>query len=229
MLENTLGQSVCRIFYFWLVWLVNLNTKGPLLHCTYNCLVFSVFVGDCLKREKNFQNNLFWSWFCHVKVYGFWDKFLIKFLMNMAVIVSLKNFRILNLDFNSGQSIFHQTLYLNSQTPLLNSFQSNSFSVWIEQMLHRMYAADFNDHYPSPWDIEILGWCPVGSVLHHGEKVQPWLATILVMILQWNILWGRCVITSTSLTFYLFLSGWLKLNLMLLLDQLRLAWSNEHW
>ena len=24
----------CRIFYFWLVWLVNLNTGGPLLHCT---------------------------------------------------------------------------------------------------------------------------------------------------------------------------------------------------
>ena len=37
--ENTLGQSVCRIFYFWLVWLVNLNTGGPLLHCT--CFVFT--------------------------------------------------------------------------------------------------------------------------------------------------------------------------------------------
>ena len=24
--QNTLGQSVCRIFYFWLIWLVNLNT-----------------------------------------------------------------------------------------------------------------------------------------------------------------------------------------------------------
>ena len=34
ILENTLGQSVCRIFYFWLVWLVNLNSGGPLLHCT---------------------------------------------------------------------------------------------------------------------------------------------------------------------------------------------------
>ena len=34
MPENTLGQSVCRIFYFWLVWLVNLITGGPLLHCT---------------------------------------------------------------------------------------------------------------------------------------------------------------------------------------------------
>ena len=35
MLENTLGQSVCRIFYFGLV---NLNSGGPLLHCT--CLEF---------------------------------------------------------------------------------------------------------------------------------------------------------------------------------------------
>ena len=32
--QNTLGQSVCRIFYFWLVWHVNLITVGPLIHCT---------------------------------------------------------------------------------------------------------------------------------------------------------------------------------------------------
>ena len=32
--QNTLGQSVCRIFYFWLVWIVNFNTGGLLLHCT---------------------------------------------------------------------------------------------------------------------------------------------------------------------------------------------------
>ena len=32
--QNTIGQSVCRIFYFWLVWLVKLNARGPLLHCT---------------------------------------------------------------------------------------------------------------------------------------------------------------------------------------------------
>ena len=37
MPENTLGQSVCRIFYFWLV---NLNTGGPLLHCTC-CVILS--------------------------------------------------------------------------------------------------------------------------------------------------------------------------------------------
>ena len=34
-----------------------------------------------------------------------------------------------------------------------------------------------------PRDFEILGWCPV---LPHGEKVplQPWLATLLVMLSQ---------------------------------------------
>ena len=32
--QNTFGQSICRIFYFWLVWLVKLKTGGPLLHCT---------------------------------------------------------------------------------------------------------------------------------------------------------------------------------------------------
>ena len=35
-------------------------------------------------------------------------------------------------------------------------------------------------------------------------------------------LWGRCF-TSTSFAPHLFLLGWLKLNLALLLDQLRLA------
>ena len=38
--QKSLGQSVCRIFYFWLVWLVNLNTGGPLLHCT--CLHWNI-------------------------------------------------------------------------------------------------------------------------------------------------------------------------------------------
>ena len=37
--QNTLGQSVCRIFCFWLVLLVKLNTEEPLLHCT--CSFFS--------------------------------------------------------------------------------------------------------------------------------------------------------------------------------------------
>ena len=40
--QNTLGQSVSRIFYFWLVWLIKLNTGGALLHCT--CLS-SIIVG----------------------------------------------------------------------------------------------------------------------------------------------------------------------------------------
>ena len=34
--QNTLGQSVCRIFYFCLVWL---NTGGTLLHCTC-CFIY---------------------------------------------------------------------------------------------------------------------------------------------------------------------------------------------
>ena len=32
--QNTLGLSVCKIFYFWLVWIFKFNTGGPLLHCT---------------------------------------------------------------------------------------------------------------------------------------------------------------------------------------------------
>ena len=38
-----------------------------------------------------------------------------------------------------------------------------------------------------------------------------------------NNFWGRCFITSTSLAPHLFLLGWLNLNPILLLDQLRLA------
>ena len=33
--QNTLDQSICRMFYFWLVWLVKRKTRGPLLH--YSC------------------------------------------------------------------------------------------------------------------------------------------------------------------------------------------------
>ena len=40
--QKTLRQSVRRIFYFWLVWLVNLNIEGRLLHCT--CLPHKNFV-----------------------------------------------------------------------------------------------------------------------------------------------------------------------------------------
>ena len=38
-----------------------------------------------------------------------------------------------------------------------------------------------------------------------------------------NTLWGKCFIKSTSVKPHLFLLGWLKQNLVLLLDQLRLA------
>ena len=38
-----------------------------------------------------------------------------------------------------------------------------------------------------------------------------------------NTLWGRCCTTSTRLAPHLFLLGWLKLDLILLSDQLRLA------
>ena len=40
--------------------------------------------------------------------------------------------------------------------------------------------------YSHPQHIEILGWCPVGSILPHGEKVPllSWLATVLVMVSQ---------------------------------------------
>ena len=67
--------------------------------------------------------------------------------------------------------------------------------------------------------------CLIGLSLPQGKKVSlyPWLATLLVMVLQQKYLMGGWFITSTSLTPHLFLLGWLKLNLILFLDQLRLA------
>ena len=58
-------------------------------------------------------------------------------------------------------------------------------------------------------------------VLPREVKVPfyPFLATLLVICHDKNALWGRCFTTSTSLTPHLFLLGWLKLNLNLLLDQ----------
>ena len=44
-----------------------------------------------------------------------------------------------------------------------------------------------------------------------------------------NTLWDGCFITLTSLVPHLFLLGLLKLNLILFLDQLRLAWGDERW
>ena len=75
------------------------------------------------------------------------------------------------------------------------------------------------------WGTETRDWYPVGSVLPHWEKVplQPWLSTLLVMCHNKNTLWGRYSVTSTSFAPYLFLLGWLKMNSILLWDQLRLA------
>ena len=47
--QNTLDQSVYRIFCFWLVWLVKFNTKGPLLHCTcsfLHCIFLFLFIRE---------------------------------------------------------------------------------------------------------------------------------------------------------------------------------------
>ena len=58
--QNTLGQSVCRIFYFWLVWLVKLNTGGPLLHCTCCPYIFvNNFFYICIIVCENWSREAF--------------------------------------------------------------------------------------------------------------------------------------------------------------------------
>ena len=48
--QRTLGQSVCRIVYFSLIWLLNLSKGGPLLHCT--CSVCNFHWRDVQKHKK---------------------------------------------------------------------------------------------------------------------------------------------------------------------------------
>ena len=60
----------------------------------------------------------------------------------------------------------------------------------VVQKYHEMYFTynhfqySFCNQPAFPRDFEILDWCPVGSVLSHGEKVplQPWFSTLLVMV-----------------------------------------------
>ena len=53
-----LANQFCRIFYFWLVWYVILNTGGPLLHCTccYYCYYYNNSNYYC--SLFNFSQNL---------------------------------------------------------------------------------------------------------------------------------------------------------------------------
>ena len=77
---------------------------------------------------------------------------------------------------------------------------------------------DFDN--PRSADIEIVGWCPAVPVL------PPWREGVSLAVLDHpyhnkNTLWCRCFIISTNFAPHLFLLGWLKRNLVLLLDQLR--------
>ena len=57
--QNTLDQSVYRIFCFWLVWLVKFNTKGPLLYCTcsfLHCIFLFLFYPRI--NKPNIHNNV---------------------------------------------------------------------------------------------------------------------------------------------------------------------------
>ena len=57
--------------------------------------------------------------------------------------------------------------------------------------------------------IEILGWHTARSFSRQGEimSLKPWLAILLVMVLQKNVLWGKCLTTSTSLKSHIVLLG----------------------
>ena len=68
-----------------------------------------------------------------------------------------------------------------------------------------------------PQDIEILSWFPVGPVLGASLALVGHPSSDGV---NKNALWDRCF-TWTSFAPHLFLMGWLKMNLALLLDQWR--------
>ena len=57
--QNTLRQSVCRIFYFSLVWRVKFNTGGSLLHCTSSFLhCIFLFLFYLRINKPNIHNNV---------------------------------------------------------------------------------------------------------------------------------------------------------------------------
>ena len=76
--QKPLGQSVCRILYFWFVWLVNFSTGGPLIHCT--CLSRNHFLEKFIwvtSRELHIsmehglyfcRGNLIFGWDWHPMV-----------------------------------------------------------------------------------------------------------------------------------------------------------------
>ena len=77
----------------------------------------------------------------------------------------------------------------------------------------------------------------IGGFVSSGISLTSWgegtflplLVTLLVIDHNKNTLWRRSFITSTSFALHLFLLGWLKLNLISLLDQLRPTYEDEHW
>ena len=66
-LQNTLGQTVCWISYFWLVWLVNLNTGG---HCYIVIVYFWSGLQEALNLRSCFLSTLFF-YDCNTSNYFF--------------------------------------------------------------------------------------------------------------------------------------------------------------
>ena len=95
---------------------------------------------------------------------------------------------------------------------------------------HRMVPPYFHETHARPQDFEFVPetlkyW--VGVQRGHSYFMGRCLFSLgWPPFYRWyhdkNALWGRCF-TWTSFAPHLFLWGWLKLNLTLLLDQLRLA------
>ena len=54
--KNTLGQSDCKSFYFWLIWFVNLNTGGALLHCIINLSHLNCWYWSYINSNKGITN-----------------------------------------------------------------------------------------------------------------------------------------------------------------------------
>ena len=55
--QNTIGQSVCRTFYFWLIWFIKRNTGSPLLHCTCFCQALVGPISNLFSYCYNAKND----------------------------------------------------------------------------------------------------------------------------------------------------------------------------
>ena len=131
--------SVCRIFYFWLVWLVKLNFRGPFLYCTCFTIKSPAASGFWMALFEAFLNTSdcdFFAWLM-ILIPIFITKIFAKVLTIVMDICLISRFNWVlflllytYISISSGWelwSVNHALIYQNSK---LNIFKKMYFWWW---------------------------------------------------------------------------------------------------